>query len=365
MSKKSDSSRRDFLTGKAVRQQAERAGDILADAIVADDEGAGMPSAGPTVRLATRAMACDFAVVMNPGPAKQVMTASDGLDMLHHYEDEMTVYRDDSALSEVNRLAHLQDVVVSPELFQVLQLAHDLALKTEGGFDPTSGPLIALWRECRDGGRIPTEEEIQACLGRMGIHYIELDAEQSAVRYSQSGVELNLGAIGKGYALDCVGEFITAEGLENWLIHGGQSSILARGNNGGHNGWPIGIRNPFDNKQRLATLLLENEAMSTSGSSIQFFRNEGKRYGHILDSRTGWPAEQVLSVTVVAPTAAEADALSTAFFVLGVEKTQEYCDNNPNVSALLIPPPTHGRKLRPVNCGISEESLFWNPHSVH
>jgi thiamine biosynthesis lipoprotein len=101
--------------------------------------------------------------------------------------------------------------------------------------------------------------------------------------------------------------------------------------------------------------------MSTSGSGVQYFRHAGKRYGHILDPRTGWPVDDVLSVTVLAPTAAEADALSTAFFVLGLEKTRAYCDNHRGVAALVIPPPRQGRRLEAINCGIPDELLTFAP----
>jgi thiamine biosynthesis lipoprotein len=99
--------------------------------------------------------------------------------------------------------------------------------------------------------------------------------------------------------------------------------------------------------------------MSTSGSAVQFFRVGDRRYGHILDPRTGWPAEAILSVTVLAPTAARAEALSTAFFVAGVEKAREYCHNHTDVAALIVPAPISGQRLEPVNCGIAETDLLW------
>lgn len=124
-------------------------------------------------------------------------------------------------------------------------------------------------------------------------------------------------------------------------------------------GWAIGIRHPLFPAERYATIVLRDRGMSTSGSGVQFFRHAGKRYGHILDPRTGWPVEDVLSVTVLAPTAAEADALSTAFFVMGLEKAQAYCDTDANVAALLIPPPRRGRALEPVLCNLPDDVLFF------
>jgi thiamine biosynthesis lipoprotein len=155
-------SRRDFLSGRALRGQVEQTGEAIADALLEIEPERIAPDAGPTVRLQTRAMACEFAVVMNPGPPRQVMLASDALDMIHALEAQMTVYRPDSELSHVNQHAAIGPVVVERSLFDLLRQARDISAETGGAFDPTSGPLIALWRRCRADGRIPTDDEIRA-----------------------------------------------------------------------------------------------------------------------------------------------------------------------------------------------------------
>ena len=182
----------------------------------------------------------------------------------------------------------------------------------------------------------------------------------TSIAFYRMGVELNLGSIGKGYALDRAAEILIEYELTEWLIQGGHSSVIARGGHNGLAGWPVGLRNPLLPQRRLGTILLRDQALATSGTAVQHFRFEGKRYGHIIDPRTGWPIDTMLSVTVLAPTAAEADALSTAFFVGGVEIAQRYCSNHPSVSALLIPPPSGGQRLEPVNLGIPPEQIFWN-----
>jgi thiamine biosynthesis lipoprotein len=350
--------RREFLTGRGLRSRIEEAGNRLADEIVGDSRPAEVPVAGSTVRLAARAMACEFSVVMNPGPPEQVMVASSALDGLDVLEQQMSAYRPDSELSKINRRAHAEPATVEPQLFELLLLAREISRFTDGAFDPTSGPLIALWRDCRQAGRIPAQTELAACLERTGIEHVEFDEKLCTVRFHRPNMEFNLGAIGKGYALDRGGAVLKQQGLDNWLYHGGHSSILAAGCHNGHDGWPVGIGNPLFTSERFGTLLLRDRAMSTSGSNIQFFRHDGRRYGHILDPRTGWPAEELLSVTVVAPTAAEADALSTAFFVLGVEKTLEYCDNRPQIGVLMVPQPRQGRRLAPTVHGIADDVLF-------
>ena len=361
----SQSDRRDFLTGRALRDQIELAGDQLAESCVTSEREFAVPAGGDTIRLGTRAMACDFGVILNPGPGEQVMDASRALDVVHVLEDQLSVYRPDSEMSRLNRRAYSEPVRVERGLFDLLRQCRRLCDATDGGFDPTSGPLIALWRRCRDEGRIPTPDETDDCRQRTGMQHVEFDEEAGTIRYHRDGVELNLGGIGKGYALDRVGNSLAGAGFGDWMLHGGYSSLLARGDHNRQGGWPVGIRNPLFTNQRLATLLLHDQAMSTSGSNVQYFRHDGRRYGHILDPRSGRSVEGMLSVTAVAPTAAEADALSTAFFVVGVEKTRDYCDNHEGVGAILIPPPRRGRRLEPILCGIPEEALFFTAETVN
>ncbi len=354
-----DSNRREFLTGRTVPKELARTGSEIADELLKEQsESRTLPQGGNTISLRTTAMACEFSVVMNQGAAAHLMTAAEALEIIHQLEDQMTVYRETSELSEINRSAFEQPVAVEARLFQLLLAAKKLGERTQGAFDPTSGPLIALWRHCRNEGRIPTPAEIRECLSHTGLAHLKFNEAQDTVQFDDPRAELNLGGIGKGYALDRAGEFLNEMNVDDWLLHGGFSSLLARGEHQSQGGWPIGIRNPLVPSQLLGTILLKDQALSTSGSGVQSFRVEGKKYGHILDPRTGWPVEGLLSVTILAPTAAQADALSTAFFVLGLEKSQEYCDNHPNVSCLLIPPPHRGRRLTVITCGIPDDVLF-------
>ncbi len=323
-----------------------------------------MPRGGDTLRLETRAMACQFSVITNPGEHAKIWVASEALDIVHEFEQLMTVYRVDSEMSRVNREAREQPAVADTRLFRLLQTCSELADQTGGAFDATSGPLIALWRTAREENRIPADDEIAACLERVGMSHVELDAETESVLFDRADVELNLGGIGKGFALDRMAEQLVANGLDEFLLHGGRSSVLARGDHNSTGGWPVGIGNPLFTDRRLGTLLLRDQALSTSGSNIQYFRHQGQRYGHILDPRTGWPVEGQLSVTVVAESAAVADALSTAFFVLGVEKAAACCHHLPGVGAILTPQPESSRRVRPVVIGISDEQIFWETDDV-
>lgn len=348
------SNRRDFLSGKALRDQIAEA---AAGAAAVEQP---LLAVGDTVRLGSPAMASDFEVVLNPGPAARLETASAALELVDRLEEQMSVYRFHSELSRLNARAADGPVVVERQFFELLRRAVQYAAETEGAFDPTSGPLTALWRHCKKEKRLPSEKELAEARGRLGCQHVIFDGDAATVRYTQPGVTLNLNAMGKGYALDRAAEILNPT-VSDWLMHGGYSSILARGRHAGFDGWPIAIRNPLFPDRQLATLLLKDRGMSTSGSAVQFFRHAGRRYGHIVDPRSGWPVEAMLSVTVVAPDAARAEALSTAFFVLGVEKAREYCHNHNEVAALLVPAPTSGNRLEPVNCGIPESDLAFIP----
>ena len=154
---------------------------------------------------------------------------------------------------------------------------------------------------------MPAPDEIAAALECVGSRHVELDPARHTVRFRKAGVRLNLGSVGKGYALDCCARRIQAAGVEDFLIHGGQSSILARGAHAASLGespaghWTVGLPHPLRPDRRIGQLRLRNRALGTSSAQMQSFWHEGRRYGHIIDPRSGWPAAHVLSVTVLAP----------------------------------------------------------------
>ena len=324
------------------------------------------PVGGSTVRVATRAMACEFSIIMNPGSHEHLSTVGDVLEMVHEIESWLSVYKPNSEISQTNRLAATVPVKLQPALYDLLKTARRLHQQTNGAFDVAAGAQIRLWRACRAEQRIPTTEELKAAVATSGSHHLELDDEASTVTFDIDGLQLDPGAIGKGYALDEAAAWMSQaeDGPQSFLIHGGHSSLVARGQHTGQSGWPVGIGNPLFTKKRLGTVLLRDQAMSTSGSNIQFFRHEGQRYGHILDPRTAMPVEGMLSVTVLADSAAVADALSTAFFVLGVENARVVCDNLPNVGAILIPFPESGKRVTPAVIGVPFDQIFWDKEQV-
>ncbi|HEY2841521.1 MAG TPA: FAD:protein FMN transferase [Pirellulales bacterium] len=317
------------------------------------------------VQLSRPAMACRFEITLNAGQHDEGSEAAlAALDLIEELESQLTVYRDTSEVARINQSATESPVQIEQRLFELLQTAQRLSAETGGAFDVTSGPLTKIWGFYRRNGAIPAACELSTAMQSVGSDQLEFDAAERTVHFLRRGMELNLGAIGKGYALDRAAETMAAAAVENFLIHGGQSSVLARGSRGlsANGGWSVGIGHPLNPERRLAEVWLRDRALATSGASHQFFRHQGKRYGHILDPRTGWPAEGVLSSTVLAPTAAEADALSTAFYALGVTEAQAWLRGRPEIGALLVHPSPDRSSIEITVCGLTEND--WRLTSI-
>ncbi len=207
--------------------------------------------------------------------------------------------------SELSRLNRERSLEAGPELLAFVAESKRFAELSGGAFDVTVGPLVRLWG-FKDGAfRVPSEEEIARELRKVGSARIEVEGRR--VRLPE-GMELDPGAIGKGMAVDAAAEVLRKAGVKRALVDFG-SSVYAIGR------WEVAVRDPFRNDRSLGVVTLENDSLSTSGNYEKFFKANGAVYGHILDPRTGRPVQGVASVSVVAPTATESDALSTAAFV--------------------------------------------------
>jgi thiamine biosynthesis lipoprotein len=332
--------RRDFLQP---RHLAQTAGQMLG---VFDefDESANLltsPSSEASVllHLRRRAMATGFEIVLPFGTPGAVEMGEEAFALLDALEDQMTVYRETSEVSALNRRASAGPVRVEPRLFDLLRLAARIHTETEGAYDVTAGALIKAWGFFRGPRRVPSEAERAAALERVGMQWVVMDLERRTVRLGRPGVEFNLGSIGKGYALDRMARLLREEwGVGRMLLHGGTSSVYAGGSPpDNERGWQVGILHPWDRQRRLARVWLRDRALGTSAATHQHLEYNGQKLGHILDPRTGWPASGIASATVLAPTAAEADALSTAFYVGGVDLARRYCEARPDVAAILLP----------------------------
>jgi len=270
-------------------------------------------------QVGRRAMATEFVVMLAPNCADSVEDAVAVLERLDAIEADLTVYQPSSEVSHVNRRAAEGPVPVSRATFALLNRAVAWSRRCDGAFDITSGPLVDAWGFSRRQGRKPSADELESALGRVGYEHLRLDQEHRTVAFARPGMMINLGAIGKGDALDRLARELTAGGVTDFLIHGGQSSVIARGDQvpGSDRGWAIGIAHPTKPQRRLTGVWLKDQAIGTSGSGKQFFHHRGRRYGHVIDPRTGQPAGDLLSLTVIMTSAADADACATGLFVAG------------------------------------------------
>lgn len=349
--------RRDFLQGRAAARTLADKAQELVDTVSARLD---VPSASAAfhIHASRRAMACEFAIQYHASSQDISDDILAAFDLIESLEDQMTIYREQSEVIAINEQAADGPVEVEANLFSLLELAARIYRETDGAFDITSTPLSKAWGFLRREGRVPSELEIQAARNRVGFDKVLLNEEDRSIQFTQSGVEINLNSIGKGYALDEATRFLDNRGTTDYLWHGGRSSILARGINQAdtRQAWTLGLRHPLQPERRLAEFHLRDQALATAGGATQFFEHEGRQFSHILDPRTGWPVDGVYTATAVAPTAAEADALATAFYVMGVEAVAEYCSTHPDVGAAMVCPADEPSGIALYSFGLNPEN---------
>lgn len=256
------------------------------------------------------------------------------MDEMRHIDESMSVYKPTSEVSRVNDLAAREPVRISPELFQLLTQALEFSRITEGAFDITYASVGYLY-DFR-GRKRPSEEQIRTALPAVNYRHVLLDAATSSVRFSQPGVRIDLGGIAKGWAVDRGIEILQQRGYTHALVNaGGDSRVI--GDRFGRP-WVIGIRHPDHPDQVITRVPLVDSAFSTSGDYERYFDEDGKRYHHIIDPRTGHSASKVRSATIIAPTATRTDGLSKTAFVLGPDEALRIYDSLPDVDAVLVAP---------------------------
>jgi thiamine biosynthesis lipoprotein len=301
--------------------------------------GTGQSRGSDLVRANRQAMGSFFEVRLPARTPAAVDLACRALDLIDALEAQLTVYRDDSEVSRLNETAHIEPVVVERGLFGLLELAVSISNETGGAYDVTSGALSLAWGFVKGPKRVPDVQALADARACTGWQHLRLDPDHRAVAFDREGVVINLGSIGKGFAIDRAVDVIRS----HWwptsaLVHGGQSSLYALGSPPGQLGgpWEIAVRNPFEPDTPLGTLRLRNRGLGTSGAAFQQFVADGRVYGHLIDPRTGEPALGPASVTVLAPTAALADALSTAFYLMGPKAAADYIARRPEIGAIFV-----------------------------
>ena len=328
-----------------------------------------------TVTLACHAMATRFELVLHGNePAALRAAGEEALAEIERLEARLSLFRTGSEIAHLNARAAREPVRVSPGLFALLQQAQRLSRETGGAFDITIAPLVRCWGFLGGPGRLPSAEELAAARTRVGMGLVELRPEDFTVRFARPGVMLDLGAIGKGYAVERAIALLREAGVTSALLHGGTSTIYALGHPPQADAWQVAVVNPEgakgaevrspksevrspesaqpaagdavlrisafvphcgrpsfglrtsdfglpplspDDPAPLAIVPLRDEALSVSAIWGRCFEAEGRTFGHVIDPRTGQPAVNALLAAVVLPSATETDALSTALLTLG------------------------------------------------
>jgi thiamine biosynthesis lipoprotein len=303
----------------------------------------GLPLASPTRQAQTvkyqearRLMWTNFEIVAY-GPdrarlAEAVNVAFEEIDRLDH---QMSNYSEVSELTYINRNAAHTEVIVEKELFDFLKRALDYSRATGGAFDITVGPLMRAWGFFNGQGRVPDTAELAGVMAKVGYRHVKLNLPAHAIRFDHEGVELDLGGIAKGYAVDRAAEILRDNGVTSALITSG-SSTAAIGAPPGQSAWLIEVSDPTERSHHVASIELKDQALSTSGCHEKTFSAGGKTYCHIMDPRTGRPIDGVLGATVITPSGVEAEVLSKALIVMGVEKAKEFLRPRRDIRALVF-----------------------------
>lgn len=308
------------------------------------------------------AMACQFELIISDERDRDELVdiANLALDQIERMDGELSCFRPTSEVSFLNAEAANRPIAVGPDLFEILQVAQAVWQETDGAFDVTAGPLIDLWRSAEQTGTPPDKQAVDNALAQVGMPRIVLDEQTHSVRFgagqntqhpelveealSVPGLQINLGAIGKGYAVRKAASILKEYDVGSALVSGGGSTIFGFGDGPDGDGWRVGIRHPSKLDERVTEINLRDQAMSTSGGPAQRDRDIEEAFEHIIDPSTGMPAQsEAASVTVITEDAMLSDALATAFYLRGRELATRYCAAHPATRAVFVD--RHGRVI--------------------
>jgi thiamine biosynthesis lipoprotein len=279
--------------------------------------------------------------------AASVEAAFDEVDRIDRL---MSHYQPDSPLSRINREAGAGPVKVEAELFDFIAESLRYGRQSDGAFDITVGPLMKAWGFFRGEGRLPAPGELDEAQRRIGYRHVVLDPAARTIRFARPGMELDLGGIAKGYAVDRAVAVLRARKVRAALVSAGGSTLYGLGAPPGERAWPVTVRDPVRASRTALTVALSERALSISASYEKSFEVDGVRYSHIMDPRTARPVPERLAVAVLTDTGTAGDALDNVLFVQDVEKGRAFLERHaaPGTEAwLFLPAPPAGAGGRP------------------
>ena len=271
------------------------------------------------IKAAREAMATRFEVALHgDDPVRLRAAANEALDEISRLESLLNLHQPTSEIAHCNQRAANEPVPVSPEVFALLQHCCKLTTDTDGAFDITIAPLMRCWSFINGTGTVPTEDEIETAKAATGMQHVELDETTSTVRFRRENVMLDLGSIGKGHALQTAAELLLENGFENFLIHGGTSTVTARGDQPDGTPWRVAIEHPDEGEPPIRIVDLQDTSLSVSGiGGKSFIDTDGREQGHVIDPRTGRPTQAARVAAVLCPSATASDAFATALLTTG------------------------------------------------
>jgi FAD:protein FMN transferase len=292
-----------------------------------------------------RAMATYFQVALWGRDADYLESvALECFEEIRRIEGQLSLYREDTDIYDLNTNGADRWVVLDPRVFRVLQEARRLSAETGGAFDITVGPLVKAWGFMGASGQMASSADIDAAREHIGMNLMELRDEDHSARFVRDGVMVDMGAMGKGYALDQAAELIRDYEVPGGLIHGGTSTVVAVCGQPDGAAWPVAIQDPADESGRLGIVHLRDNALSVSAVHGKFFTEGDTRYGHVIDPRSGQPVQNALLAAVVCPSATESDALSTALLIEG-ESMLSALISRPDTSGMVVVPHPGGTRI--------------------
>jgi thiamine biosynthesis lipoprotein len=279
-------------------------------------------------RFSHEAMATTFEVIVVHEDEKYArQTAAAAFEEVNRLEAERSRFIPNSDVSRINNLPADQPLILGLDAFECLKLSCRIYNETGGAFDVTIGPVLSYLRKVDGSPREPSEQELNDIRQRTGTNLLRLNEDEHTIELSVAGVQVDLGGIGKGYAVDKMAELLREWSIDTALISGGYSSVRALDGPAGTNGWPLTLSNPANRKEVFARPNLQKRALGSSGIM---------KGGHIIDPRTMQPVRGKLAAWSSAPDAATADALSTAFMIMSPEEIERYCSCHSEIAAMIM-----------------------------
>ena len=291
-------------------------------------------------------MATRFELVLHgDDPVRLRAAGEEALREIERLDAQLSLYRPDSEVCWINARAAREPIKVEPRLFRLLQRCADVTARTDGAFDITITPLMRAWGFVGGAGKTPYPAELESSGALVGMERIRLDEGNFTVQFDKGGVEIDLGGVGKGYAVERAVGVLRDSGITSALLHGGTSTICAIGTQPDGAPWKVAIRKPGDQEPPMEVVGLCDNCLSVSAAHGKSFTDGNREFGHVIDPRTGQSVQGALMAAVIGPSPTECDALSTALLVLGEPGLRMLAERFPGCSGLVIARTPEGGNL--------------------